>query len=556
MRLVAEQFDLVVLGGGSAARDAANMAMRDYDARVALVERERWGGSCPNVACSPTKAYLVAAELAHDVNTRASVLGIETGGATVDLARVRAWKESLKKSQEQWLRDLEGSGFTTLTGQATFTGPHTVRVGDRELESDRILVATGSRTAVPPVEGIEEIDWLDHVSALDLTEVPRSLLVVGGGAVGLEFGQAFSRFGAQVRIVDAAERIAPLADAEASATLAAAVQAEGIELATNVFVQRVRQDGDEVVATIAPRDQGQEPYERRAQSVLLASGRVPNVEELDLETAGVATTKTGITVDEHMRTSVPGIWAAGDVTAIAQFTPIAQYQARVAVADMFGKDTRTADYSVLPTAIFTDPELGSRRPDRGAGARAGPRRRRCAERARQAVPVRRRRARAVQDRLRPERPEGARRSRRLAQRRRDRAGPRARDAPRRDRRRPRDDAPRLPDLRRGHQGRCRARRAVDGRPGRLGFHGLRKQEGGRGRLPASFCRSRRAVLANGAAGNQAPGGGANWTGQLGEDGCRPNLTVTVRCWSPRYVSSRTSSPGCLSSITLRSWSSE
>ena len=130
-----------------------------------------------------------------------------------------------------------------------------MRVGDRELESDRILVATGSRTAMPPVEGIEEIDWLDHVSALDLTEVPRSLLVVGGGAVGLEFGQAFSRFGAQVRIVDAAERIAPLADAEASATLAAALQAEGIELATNVFVQRVRQDGDEVVATIAPRDQ-------------------------------------------------------------------------------------------------------------------------------------------------------------------------------------------------------------------------------------------------------------------------------------------------------------
>ena len=161
------------------------------------------------------------------------------------------------------MRDLEGSGFTAVTGQATFTGPHTLRVGERELEADRILVATGSRTAVPPVEGIDEIDWLDHVSALDLTEVPRSLLVVGGGAVGLEFGQAFSRFGAQVRIVDAAERIAPLADAEASATLAAALQAEGIELATNVFVQRVRQDGDEVVATIAPRD-GSEPYERRA----------------------------------------------------------------------------------------------------------------------------------------------------------------------------------------------------------------------------------------------------------------------------------------------------
>jgi mercuric reductase len=357
MRLVIDRFDLVVLGGGSAARDAAMMAMRDYDARVALVERERWGGSCPNVACSPTKAYLVAAELAHDINRRAPVLGIETGPARVDLARVRAWKESLKRTQEEWVRELEESGVTAITGQATFTGPKTLRVGDRELDADRILVATGSRTAVPPVEGIDEIDWLDHVSALDLTEVPRSLLIVGCGAVGLEFGQMFSRFGAQVRLVDAADRLAPLADADASATLAAALQAEGMELTANVFVQRVRQDGDEVVATIAPRD-GSVAYERRAQSLLLASGRVPNVEELDLEAAGVATTKNGITVDDHLRTSAPGIWAAGDVTAVAQFTPIAQYQARVAVADMFGEDTAAADYSVLPTSIFTDPELG------------------------------------------------------------------------------------------------------------------------------------------------------------------------------------------------------
>lgn len=353
-----DRFDLVVLGGGSAARDAANMAMRDYDARVALVERERWGGSCPNVACSPTKAYLVAAELTHDVGTRAQVIGIDTGGAKVDLARVREWKEALKKSQEQWVRDLEGSGFAAITGQATFTGPHTIRVGDRELESDRILVATGSRTAVPPVEGIDGIDWLDHVSALDLDEVPGSLLVVGAGAVGLEFGQAFARFGAKVTIVDGAERIAPLADPHASATLAAALRAEGIELAVHVFVQRVRQDTGEVVATIAPRDGG-EPFELRAERVLIASGRVPNVEELDLEAAGVETTRAGIAVDEHLRTSAPDIWAAGDVTAVAQFTPVAQYQARVAVADMFEGSSAPADYSVLPTAIFTDPELGS-----------------------------------------------------------------------------------------------------------------------------------------------------------------------------------------------------
>ena len=471
MRLVIDRFDLVVLGGGSAARDAAMMAMRDYDARVALVERERWGGSCPNVACSPTKAYLVAAELAHDVTSRAPVLGIETGPARVDLARVREWKESLKRSQEEWVRDLEGSGLTAVTGQGTFTGPKTLRVGERELDADRILVATGSRTAVPPIEGIDEIDWLDHVSALDLDEVPRSLLVVGGGAVGLEFGQAFARFGARVRIVDAAERIAPLADAESSATLAAALEAEGIELATNVFVQRLRQEGDEVVATIAPRD-GSDPYERRAQRVLLASGRVPNVEELDLEAAGVETTRSGITVDDHLRTSAPGIWAAGDVTAVAQFTPIAQYQARVAVADMFGEDAAAADYSVLPTSIFTDPELGgvglTEEQAREQGHDVGVVRNERVKRF-QFVGAEHGLFKIVFDR-------GTRKVLGLHVVSRSAGeivqgfslGP----APRRDGRRPGDDAPRLPDLRRGRQGRRRARRPVDGRPGRLGVHGL------------------------------------------------------------------------------------
>ncbi|MDX6507733.1 MAG: hypothetical protein QOG06_2377 [Gaiellaceae bacterium] len=352
-----ERFDLVVIGGGSAARDAANSAAQKHGAKVALVERERWGGSCPNVACSPTKAYLVAAELAHDVNELAPRIGVEAARAHVDLARVRAWKETIKKPQEQWVADLRAEGFAVFDGDASFVDAHALRVGDVELEAPRILVATGSRTAVPPIEGIEDVPWLDHVSALDLTELPASLLVVGAGAVGLEFGQAFSRFGAQVTIVDAADRVAPLADAEASAVLAAALREEGVELTTSVFVQSARREGGGVAARIAPRD-GSDTYEVHAEALLLASGRVPNVEGLGLEVAGVETTKVGIAVDERLRTSAEGIWAAGDVTAVAQFTPVAQYQARVAVADMFGEDA-AADYSVLPTAIFTDPELGS-----------------------------------------------------------------------------------------------------------------------------------------------------------------------------------------------------
>lgn len=352
---MSEQFDLIVLGGGSAARDAANTAAREHGARVALVERKRWGGSCPNVACTPTKAYLVAAELAHDVNTLAPHIGLEVGPAHVDLGRVEVWKESLKKPQDQWVSELMEQGFAAYTGEASFLDSQRVRVGEVVLEGERILISTGSRTAVPPVDGIQEVGWIDHVSALELTELPKSLLVVGAGAVGLEFGQIFRRFGAEVTIVDALERISPNSDAEASGVLAAALEDEGIEIKTSVFVKSVRRNGD-IVATIAPRD-GSAEYELRAERILLASGRVPNIEELNLEAAGVETTRGGIAVDDHLRTSTAGIWAAGDVVAGPQFTPVAQYEGRIAVSDMFGADGPGADYAFLPTAIFTDPEL-------------------------------------------------------------------------------------------------------------------------------------------------------------------------------------------------------
>jgi len=193
--------------------------------------------------------------------------------------------------------------------------------------------------------------WVDSLALTPGAPV----LVVGAGAVGLELGQGFSRFGSKVTIVDAAERIAPAADADASATLAAALEEEGIEIVTSVFVKSVRRDGDEIVATVTP------DHELRVERILLASGRVPNLEGLNLDALGIETTKAGIAVDEHLRTSVSGIWAAGDVNAVAQLTPVAQYQARIAVEDMFSRNgaAPAADYDYLPTAIFTDPELGS-----------------------------------------------------------------------------------------------------------------------------------------------------------------------------------------------------
>ena len=349
-------YDLVVIGAGSAARDGAAQAAK-HGARIAMVERERWGGSCPNVACRPTKAYLVAAELAHDVNTLGERLGLDVGPARVDLARLKARKDSLLSTQHQWRERLTKAGYELVDGVASFEDAQTVRVGERRLAAERVLVATGSRTTVPPIEGLDTVDWLDHVAALELTELPESLLVVGAGPVGLEFAQAFSRYGSRVTIVDGESSIAPRSDAEAAAELSAALEDEGIEIVPSTFVKRVRAEGDGVVSTLAPKE-GDE-HEVHAAAILIAPGRLPNVEELELERAGIETTRTGIAVDGRLRTTAEGVWAAGDVTGGLQFTPVAQYQARVAVRDMFTEGAPEADYSALPTAIFTEPELGA-----------------------------------------------------------------------------------------------------------------------------------------------------------------------------------------------------
>jgi mercuric reductase len=344
-------FDLIVLGAGSGARDGANKAHDEYDANVALVESTRWGGSCPNVACKPTKAYLVAAEVVHEINTVAGKLGIEVGPARAQLAKVKARKDQLIVTPEVWMERLDGAGHTPFDGVGAFLDERTIQVKGDRLTADRILVATGSRTAVPPIDGIEEVGWIDHVSALELTEVPASLLVVGGGPVGLELAQIFSRFGARATVVQHADRISPRSDETATDELTVALEDEGIEILTGATVEKVQRDGADVVATIGDR-------EVRVSQVLLASGRVPNTEQLELARAGVDHTPAGITVDDRLRTSADGVWAAGDVTGLAPFTPMAQYQARVAVDDMFGSG-RATDYSLIPTSIFTDPELAA-----------------------------------------------------------------------------------------------------------------------------------------------------------------------------------------------------
>jgi len=349
-----EQFDLIVLGAGSAARDGAGKAKREYGANVAMIERERWGGSCPNVACRPTKAYLTAAELMHDINTQAENRGIRVSKAEIELVRTRAWKNSIRRDQDSWVEVL-GSQYTAVPGEATFADEQTVCVGERALSAERILIATGGRTAVPPIPGIEAVDWIDHISALELDRVPDSLLVIGAGPVGLEFAQIFARFGSHVTIINHGSQIAARADTEAAEELQAALEDEGIEvILTDGGVEKFGRNGKGVEATIT----GGRTI--TVSDVLLASGRVANIEALGLDTIGVDASPQGIVVDDRQRTSVDGIWAAGDAAAGPMFTPTAQYQARVAIEDMFASNgARRAEYEILPNAIFTDPELGS-----------------------------------------------------------------------------------------------------------------------------------------------------------------------------------------------------
>jgi mercuric reductase len=346
--MATETYDLIVLGAGSAARDGAGKAAREHGARVAMVESTRWGGSCPNVACRPTKGYLIAAELMHDVRTHAAERGIDLPAPVLDLARTRAWKDSLRRDQDSWVQLLRDNGYGVYPGTASFVDANTVHVDGTTLSAESVLIATGGRTAVPPIQGIEDVDWIDHISALELTEVPESLLVVGGGPVGLEFAQIFARFGSRVTIVNHGPQIAARADTEAANELQAALEDEGIDVVSNATVERVSRGR----AVVAGRT-------LEISHVLLASGRLPNVEELRLDTIGVEVGRGGIVVDGRQRTSVSGIWAVGDVAAGPWFTPTAQYQARIAIDDIFGNGSRTSDYSVLPTAIFTDPELGA-----------------------------------------------------------------------------------------------------------------------------------------------------------------------------------------------------
>ena len=354
--LTGETFDAVVIGAGAAGLVTASGAAL-LGARVALIEKHRFGGECLWTGCVPSKALIRTAQTLSDAR-RGDLLGLPATELAFDFQQVmQSMREIIARIQpHDDPETIQKKGVTTLQGTARILGPGRVAVDDQELASKRIVIATGSRPTVPPIANLKETGFLTHESALELDEQPRRLIVLGGGPIGLEFAQIFNRLGSEVTVVELLDGILPREDAEMSDRLRRILEAEGIRfLLGHKAVAAARLDeGREITV------QGPDGAETRisGDEILVATGMRPVTRDLGLETVGVELDKNGaVLVDAKMKTTAPGIWAAGDVTGKLLFTHVADYQARLIVRNMFFPFRARADYSRVPWATYTDPTL-------------------------------------------------------------------------------------------------------------------------------------------------------------------------------------------------------
>ena len=346
--------DLLAIGSGGAAFAAAIRATT-LGARVALVERAVVGGTCVNTGCVPSKHLLAAAEAYHRAGHH-PFEGIATSGDGVDLARLVSAKDDVVSFLRGWkYEDLAGAyGFDIIRGEARFTGPDAVAVDGREIRAARYLVATGSSPWAPPIPGLAEAGYLTSTTALELTELPERLVVIGGSSIGLEMGQLFSRLGSRVTIIEALDRLAPLEEPEISWWITRVFADEGIEAVISARITRVDRSGGRTAVRLADGRSFQ------ADKVLVATGRRPNVEGLGLEAAGVELTdQRAIRVDDELRTTNPRVFAAGDVTGAPQFVYVAAAQGTVAADNAISGAHRRVDYTGMPRVTFTDPQIAA-----------------------------------------------------------------------------------------------------------------------------------------------------------------------------------------------------
>jgi mercuric reductase len=354
-----EQFDLAIIGSGSAAFAAAIRAV-EAGSRVVMVEKATVGGTCVNIGCVPSKALLAAAGTYRDA-LRHRFAGIpHLEGPAPDLGALVSQKDDLVGGlrQAKYLDLVESYGFELRAGTARFADPNTVTVDGEPLSATRYMIATGATPSVPPIDGLETIEYLTSTTALELTELPRTLAVVGANAIGLELGQAFAHLGTEVTFVDIAPRIAPFEEPEISDTLAAVLTGDGARVVTGARIERAsRTSGGSVVLDGHLPGAGSR---LQADRVLIATGRAPNTDQLNLAGAGVDVDRRGfVLVDEQGRTTNPRVWAAGDVTASPQFVYVAAAQGALIADNALGSAGRRLDYRTLPRVTFTAPQIAA-----------------------------------------------------------------------------------------------------------------------------------------------------------------------------------------------------
>jgi pyruvate/2-oxoglutarate dehydrogenase complex dihydrolipoamide dehydrogenase (E3) component len=360
--MAAETYDAIILGAGQSG-DPLARAWAKAGRRVALVERDAVGGTCVNRGCTPSKTMIASARVAY-LARRGADYGVETGPVTVDISKVRQRKRDIvtdfRQGDEKKLA--EADGIDLIHGEGRFTGPRTVEVAPngggpvRTLTAPQIFINTGARPTVPQIEGLDGVPSLDSTSVMELGEVPDHLVILGGSYIALEFGQMFRRFGSRVTIIEKSGRLLGHEDPDVAEEMAKIMGEDGLGLMLGAQVVSVAKTAEGVSLTVQTADGGQTVS---GSHLLVAVGRTPNTEALNLTAAGVETDDAGhVEANERLETSAPGIWALGDVKGGPQFTHISYDDFRILQANLIDGGRRTTADRPVPYTVFTDPQLG------------------------------------------------------------------------------------------------------------------------------------------------------------------------------------------------------
>ena len=354
---MAAKYDAIVIGTGQSGPSLAGR-LAAAGMKVAIIERQRFGGTCVNNGCIPTKTLVASARAAY-MAKRGADFGVEIGGPiTVDMKKVKARKDAtVRRSNEgveKWLKTMNNG--TVYEGHARFEGPHTVSVGGESLEAEKIFINVGARALIPPMPGIENVNYFTNSSMMEVEFLPRHLVIIGGSYIGLEFGQMYRRFGSEVTIVEKGSRLIPRDDEDVSETVREILENEGIQVRLNARCIGLEKRGDQAAVNLDCESGGREVV---GSHLLLAVGRTPNTDDLGLDKAGIEADQRGyIVTDDQLRTNVPGVWALGDCNGKGAFTHTSYNDYEIVAANLLDNDPRRVSDRILAYGLYIDPPLG------------------------------------------------------------------------------------------------------------------------------------------------------------------------------------------------------